>query len=374
MEQIDDRVTVRWRYFAAVILLSVLVALLRVDELAGDPEIYRARMALLFNGRVPYVEFYFEHLPLAVIPMAFVWSLGGAFGEAGFTVLFACLMALCLGLSLRVIERIGADLLAVRAGSSWLAIAAPLFPIVLFRYDPLSLLLTVCALWAFVNDRDASGFWLTVAGILTKGWSVVLALTEWWRGRRGHAVALLAFAILSLVLFLSLPGFASARAFTGIHSETLVGGAFTLARFIAGESLQLVNDAGATYVTVPAWATLANVLLGLAILVVTLLRTSGEFRWIRGIELLSASTVAILIASPLLSPQFLLWPTPFLAFHPVPILRRLAVATTALTLFYMLGWNPGFEGSLWWVGVLNVRNLCLVALGVLAAWAIGKSG
>lgn len=80
-----------------------------------------------------------------------------------------------------------------------------------------------------------------------------------------------------------------------------------------------------------------------------------------------ASVVAILLASPLLSPQFILWPTPFLAVHLSRSVRGTAVLVSFLNFIYMLGWNPDFEGNLWWVWVINMRNVALVALGGLAA-------
>ena len=67
---------------------------------------------------------------------------------------------------------------------------------------------------------------------------------------------------------------------------------------------------------------------------------------------------------------WILWPTPFLALHPDRMVRGVAVLVSSLTLIYMLGWNPGFEGDLWWVGVVNLRNIVLVVLGVITAWFV----
>jgi hypothetical protein len=211
---------------------------------------------------------------------------------------------------------------------------------------------------------------MEVAGILTKGWPVVLALPEWWRGRRRRAVVLIVIALAIGGLLITLPGFSQARQFSGIHSETTVGAVYTLARISSGSDLGLINDAGATYVSVPIWAAVANLGLGLLLLILTLARIRGEFSWEGAVRLLSAAVLALLIGSPLLSPQFILWPTPFLALHPDKTIRGMALAVSALTLLYMLAWNPGFEGDLWWVGVVNLRNIVLLALGVVTAWAV----
>lgn len=360
------------KVFTGTVLLSVVLAALRFEEIAGDPAIYRDRMALLFDGEVPYVDFFFEHLPLAIVPMAVPWLLGGAFESTLYTVLFAGLMALCLFSTLRYVERLGDRLNAPQSGMRWLAIAVPLFPIVLFRYDPFPLLLAGIAVVALVEGRERLGVWSTVGGVLVKGWPVVIALPEWWRGRRWRAAGLIGLAVVMFGLMIRLPGFTQARVFTGIHSETFFGGIFTLVRLRSGSSLQLITDAGATYVAVPTWAVVANLSLGAAILGLAIYRSTGGFTWDKGVRLLGAATVAVLVGSPLLSPQFLLWPTLFLAFHPNPMVRRLTVGASALTLIYMLGWNPGFEGDLWWVGVMNLRNLVLLAVGVGAANTVSR--
>jgi hypothetical protein len=173
---------------------------------------------------------------------------------------------------------------------------------------------------------------------------------------------------------LSLPGFTQARQFSGIHSETLIGAGFTLVRIGSGSTLGLINDAGATYVSVPIWGTVLNLSIGVALLLLALYRVERKHTWEGSMRLMAAALVALLVASPLLSPQFVLWPTPFLALHPSRGVRITALASSLLTLVYMLGWNPGFEGDLWWVGVVNLRNLVLVVLGIMTALAVSGAG
>jgi hypothetical protein len=327
-------------------------------------------MALLFDGQIPYVEFFFEHFPLAVLPMALAWLLGGAFDPLIYTTLFSLMMATCLAATLILVERTGDRLVVTDSGLRWLAVAGPLFPIVLFRSDPFPVLFATAGFYAMVFAKERMAIVMEIAGIFTKGWPVVLALPEWWRGRRGRAIALVIVALALGGLLINLPGFSQARQFSGIHSETTVGALYTLIRISSGYDLGLITDAGATYVSVPMWAAIANLGLGLVLLMVTLVRIRGDFSWEGSIRLLSASVVALLIGSPLLSPQFILWPTSFLALHPDKRVRGTAIAVSALTLLYMLAWNPGFEGDLWWVGVVNLRNIVLLALGVLTAGTV----
>ena len=110
----------------------------------------------------------------------------------------------------------------------------------------------------------------------------------------------------------------------------------------------------------------------LTLLILALVRARGAFSWYGAVKLLSAAVVALLVGSPLLSPQFILWPTPFLALHLNHTVRGTAIAVSVLTLVYMLGWNSGFEGDLWWVGVVNLRNIFLVILGILTAWTVSQ--
>jgi hypothetical protein len=361
------------RLFFGIVLLAVVLAVLREPELAGDPRIYRSRMALLFDGQVPYVDFFFEHFPLAIAPMALAWLLGGAFDPVIYTFLFSLMMAVCLWATLILVERTGERLSIADAGMRWLTLAGPLFPIVLFRSDPFPVLFAMAGFYAMVFAKERMAIGMEVAGIATKGWPVVLALPEWWRGQRRRAVLLVVIALVLGGLLITLPGFSQARQFAGIHSETTVGAVFTLARIWSGFGLGLINEAGATYVAVPIWATVLNLGLGITLLILALVRVRGAFSWEGGVRLLSAALVALLVGFPLLSPQFILWPTPFLALHPDKTVRGTAIAVSALTLIYMLGWNSGFEGDLWWVGVVNLRNIVLVALGVMTAWRVVSS-
>ena len=360
------------RLLIGILLMSIFLAAFRRAELAGDPSIYRGRMALLFDGQIPYVDFFFEHFPVAILPMALAWLLGGAFDPLIYTILFSLMMAACLGVTLVLVERTGERLTITDPGLRWLAVAGPLFPIVLFRSDPFPVLLAMAGFYAMVFARERMAIGMEVAGILTKGWPVVLALPEWWRGRRRRAVILLVVALIVGGLLITLPGFSQARQFAGIHSETTVGAIYTLTRIWSGFGLGLISDAGATYVSVPVWATTLNVGLGLALLIVALVRARGEFSWEGSVRLLSAAVVALLVGSPLLSPQFVLWPTPFLALHSDKTIRGMAITVSVLTLIYMLGWNSGFEGDLWWVGVVNLRNLVLLVLGGMTAWRVAE--
>ena len=368
----------RWRsrgLFVGILFLSIPLAILNQPEFTGDPAIYRRRMIELFQGGLPYIDFNYEHLPLSLVPMALAWILGGAISPVLYTVVHACLMAFCLAVTTGLLMSIEDVKGPNGATLRWLVISAPLFPIVLFRSDPFPLLLAVATIHAIAMGREKRTFFLEVAGISAKGWPALYAIPEWRRGRRVRAVVL-AVATCSLVAaLLRFPGFSQTRGASGLHSESIVGSVVAAVRTIRGESLGLLYQAGATYIDVPHWAWILTLNLGAGLGLLTFARFRSDPSFNGIVPVMAALVTALLVASPLLSPQFLLWPTPFLALHRSKRVRQIALLVTGLTLVHMMGWNPNFVGNPWWLYVLNVRNLALVFLAALCAWTVGlKAG
>lgn len=361
-------------FVVGILFLSIPVAILNQSEFTGDPAIYRSRMIELFQGSLPYIDFPYEHLPLSLVPMALAWILGGVISPLLYTVVFACLMAVCLAVTTELLKRIEDVKGPSGATLRWLVVSTPLFPIVLFRSDPVPLLLAVATIYTMAIGREKATLSLELAGILTKGWPALYAIPEWSRGRRVRAVVLAVVTVSVVAALVILPGFSQTRAASGLHSESIVGSVVAAVRTMRGESLGLLYQAGATYIDVPLWAWVLNLNLGagLGLLTFARFRPDPSFNGIAPV--MAALIVALLVASPLLSPQFLLWPTPFLALHRSNRVQWTALLVTGLTLVYMMGWNSNFVGNPWWLYVLNVRNLALVVLGALCAWTVGSKG
>ncbi|MDP8958262.1 MAG: hypothetical protein M3N51_03470 [Actinomycetota bacterium] len=357
--------------FLLACALSIPVVALNPSALAGDPSIYRERVVDLLGGSLPYLESNFEHLPLAIVPMLAAWLLGGWFGSYAYTASFALLMSGALLGTAIMLDQIGEQLHLRRVGARWLLLAGPLFPLVLFRSDPWSVLLATAAWLAMLSGRRRRAVLWQVLAVLAKGWPVVLSAADWVRGRRRRALFV---ALTSLALFgvlLAAPGFRGARAFSGIHTDTVVGTTMAVARVLSGEPVGRFDAAGAIYLSAPDWAVLVNASLGIGLAGLALLALRLPVTPMRATKLTGALVVAVLIGSPLFSPQFVLWPTPFLAVHPWRSVRMLTLAVASLTLVFMLGWNPMYEGSLWWLAITNLRNGLLLALGAVTAWSVG---
>jgi hypothetical protein len=87
---------------------------------------------------------------------------------------------------------------------------------------------------------------------------------------------------------------------------------------------------------------------------------------------LSLLTYALLLVSPLLSAQFLSWPLVFLALvvtAPIAVVAATGLLTGATLLF----WAP-LSG--WWIGLVAVRNVVLLATPWLIARGVmgGRGG
>jgi hypothetical protein len=326
----------------------------------GDPPIYLERLEAIIGGTMPYRDPGFEHLPGALIPILAAWLLSGFGPELPYTIAFSLLMLVCLGVTYRVLDRTGTSISGL--APRWLALAAPLVPLVVFRNDPWVVMLAVVAMVDTHPERVR--ITAAVAAVLSKGWPVALAPAAWWEGRRRTAAWIAGAAGLTLTLMLS-PGFRATQEAAGLHSETLGGALVGLARALGGGDLG-INWTTAAYLDAPLWA----YGLGPAVAVVLAalawrsrrVAVEARGRWL----LVGILTVAILMASRLFSTQYVLWITPFVAAASSRT-RALAFAAGGLSLASVLGWWSLFDGAVWWWATVAIRNLLLVWVGIRMA-------
>lgn len=357
---------------AAVVIVGLLLAaVLPHSVMKNDPSFYAERIAPLFEGKLPYFQFDFEHLPLAIVPMAFAELIERTSGYSNYPIIFWALMSALMFAIAYYVGRLGRLLGIARSARRWVVIAAGVIPLVTFRVDGLSLLLALMALTFMIEGAARPAAWALAGGIAAKGWPVIIAIADWWRGRRRRAVLTVALTAIGGLALLTIPGFTSGRSFSGIHIETLSGSLVGLFRTATTSSAQTVLNAGASYVEVGAWAPILNALVGLSLGIAVLRLIRDEFAWDKAIGVLGVSIIALLLASPLLSAQFIIWLTPFAALSRDKRISFGAGVIALLTGVIVMFWHMD---TVWWWSVIAIRNLALIWLGWLWTGLLSGDG
>ena len=327
---------------------------------SGDSQLYSAAMDLMFRGEIPYLDFDFEHLPLTVAPMAAAHVIAVLTGLP-FTYPFMIIALAMTFVTGVLVARIGEDLGVGDAGRRWVIMVAPMLLIIPFRIDALSVMLAVAAVFYAIERHETASLTATIGAIVSKGWPVVLAATDWWRGERRRALVVVVSTFALGVLLIATPGFRAARSFVGVHEETLSGSLVIVARLLTGHDPQIVHSAGAEYVVAGTWAVLLNLAIGGAITLASLTVLRRAFSWQGGVALIGALTYGVLLASPLLSAQFVLWPIPFVALTGSRRGRVLLTTAASISVFLTAVWFPG---TMWWHTGWLIRNVVLIAAAV----------
>lgn len=356
----------RWPFWflaatlVAFLLVSVPVAFGHPTVLTGDPRLYDESMEKLFSGAIPYVDFTFEHLPLAILPMALASMIASLTGLA-FVYPFMILMLAMMFATGVLVVRIAGALDLGDVGLRFVVMVAPMLLIIPYRVDALSVLLAVAAIWYAVASKEGRSLAAALGAILAKGWPVVLAGADWWRGKQARAALLVGFTGLMVGLLSLTDGFRAGREFVGVHEETLSGTLVIVGRLAVGNEPQIVDSAGALYVVTGTWALVFNLAVGAIIAIAALSVLRHRFSWQGGVALTGALTYGVLLASPLLSTQFMMWPIPFVALTGSRRAQILLTAAGVLSVALTAVWFPQ---TLWWHTGWLIRNLVLVAAAI----------
>jgi len=327
---------------------------------AGDPHVYRARVAEMMQNGLPYIDVPFEHLPVMLVPMLIPWFLGGAESPGIYTSVFGVLMTICIGGSTVLIQRIGESLGDRAAGWRWLLLSAPLLPLVLFRNDPVAVVLALLAVLAITDGRP--GWWIPAfLGGLAKIWPSAVASLGWKR-QLGRSAAAAAGGVAGLALSFA-PSFASARNAVGLHTETIVGAIVGLVRAARDGSAEVLVTTAA-YLNVPGWVVAVNTLLGLGVVGLALLAMSRQRSAREGVVALGAVVIGVIMTSNLFSLQYVLWVLPFLAFDRRKVVLLAGLALSLLTGWLAWVWSVKTVQHLDFYVLVSVRNLVLL----LVAW------
>ena len=346
--------------------------------------LYQGFAEAVFDGRVPYRDFFMEYPPgsLAVfLPPA-------AFGSSHYNAAFKCLMALCGVATLLLVAS-----LLVRLGVStarlWAAILlfalSPLAlgPISLNTYDAWPALLTLAALALLLAGRDMAAFALLGAAFAAKVYPVVVvppAVIFVWR-MRGRRLALrglagfAAVAALFVVPFLVLAPHGltesfRAQAARSLQVESLGGSFLAVADRLGLYSATVVHRTGhaISYDLVGSLpetlAVLSSIAQALAVLAVAWLYLRGCDDPRRLAVAFTAAIAGFLALTRFFSPQYLVWLVPFVLLLE-PAAWLLAVAALVLAQIWFFHYSDVFAlgGYVW---LVLIRDLLVLALFLLA--------
>ena len=359
------RLLVLWGLTACLFafVVSYVFGLLDVNDvlrtgLVSDIRSYESIAGSLLDGQLPYRDFVFEHLPLALIPIGILGAIADATG-ASLWLVWPIAMTPVFILTALWVDRLDPD---DPPGFRFIAVSLPLLPLVLFRLEPWIEIFAVAAVVAFVAGHNLRGGVLTMLGALGKGWPVVIAALPWKFGKRREAVTVALMTVTLLGIVAIQDGFRSGRTFNGIHTETVMGSVVLLVRHIGGSALDTASAAGALYVDVAQVLVLLNALPGLALAAIGLYTLVGREES-TAVSAVGLIVLGIVLASPLSSTQFIFWIAPFVALLGVTQ-RRIYVVAGVFALASIAVFEP--DTLLWTVEVV-LRNGALVGLGIV--WA-----
>jgi hypothetical protein len=374
-----------WGIFSISRILIIFAAPIAMTDVGVY---YEWAQKILLQGQLPYVNFVFEYppgsLPFILLPYKFDF-LSLSHAPIAYRFFFQVLLLLVEILFFRRLRRHYGE--NTRAIFLYLFFTCLLLPLL---YDRLDLILALSLVYPLVcGARDSWRSALAISfGAALKLVPILLVpqfvFPEVGKSRRKSlALALVAGAPLVLIvsaLTIISPdhtvSFLSYHAQRGIQIESLYGGAILALQSLGAEiGVTTVRNFGAYHLSeTPALKQIAQ-----AIWVVSLLSAfvyvffshrRGEREWPLWSWLIVGSFVAF---GRVLSPQFLIW----LAALAVPLIERLAadrrklftvafsftlVLTTALFYNYL----AFVQGDPFWLAVLNIRNLTLIALLPLA--------
>ena len=340
----------------SIVLIEVSRTWPRPSPIAGDPTLYGEIADAILGGAVPYIDVTVEHLPVLLVP---ILAVGVAAGLAGLA--YAALWPLVtIGAVIASVALAGRLPYRDYQWNYTLAIL-PMLPLVIYRLEIFVVLLALAALGAFAAERATAGTVWTMLGGLAKGWPLVMLVIPLRRGRARLALGGLVIAVAILGTIAVLPGFREGRAFSGIHTETIVGNILLVARHAMGDDLGLIGAAGATYLEAPGAAVVANAALGLLVGLVALRHAFATRDVRRLIAIAGLATIAVMLLSPLFSAQFVFWLAPFVPLMSVRTRVSYGVAA-AMSMLVAALWDPF---AAWWSLEVAVRNVALVVTTIL---------
>ena len=348
-----------------------------------DVHLYGGFAHSVFDGAVPYRDFFMEYPPGALA----VFLPPEVFGSAHYNAAFKALMTLCGAATIVVVALLLAHLGATRA-RLWAALALlalspiALGPISLNTYDAWPALLTVVALALLAAAAPVAAFAVLGLAFATKLYPIVLVLPASvfvWRtlGRSAALRSLAAFVTVAAVLVVPFLALAPhgllesfrAQAGRSLQVESLGGSLLGVADRLGWYSATVLHRTGHTIsYDLVGWlpraiGVVSSVLQVLAVVGVTLLYLRRRDDLMRLAAAFAAVVAGFLAFTRFFSPQYLVWLIPLVVLlQPLEWMLTAAALVLAQAWFFHYGDVFSLGGHIWLVAL---RDLIVVALFVV---------
>ena len=348
-----------------------------------DVHLYQGFASAVFDGSVPYRDFFMEYPPGALAVFLPADVAGAHHYNAAFKALMALLGAATIVVVALVLVRLGASRTRLWTALLLLALApVALGPISLNTYDAWPAFLTVAAVALLLGGSSVPAFAVLGLAFAAKFYPVVLlpvAGVFVWRtaGRAVLARALAAFAAVAAVVvvpFLALAPHGLAESFRAqagraLQVESFAGSLLGVADRLGWYAATVVHRTGhaISYDLVGslprALAAASSVAQGVAVLAAAWLYVRGRDDPRRLVAGCAAAVAGFLAFTRFFSPQYLVWLVPFVALLG-PLEWALAAAALVLAQVWFFHYRDVFSlgGYIWLVGV---RDLVVAALFVV---------
>ena len=348
-----------------------------------DVHLYGGFARSVFDGAVPYRDFFMEYPPGALA----VFLPPEVFGSAHYNAAFKALMTLCGAATIVVVALLLAHLGATRA-RLWAALALlalspiALGPISLNTYDAWPALLTVVALALLAAAAPVAAFAVLGLAFATKLYPIVLVLPASvfvWRtlGRSAALRSLAAFVTVAAVLVVPFLALAPhgllesfrAQAGRSLQVESLGGSLLGVADRLGWYSATVLHRTGHTIsYDLVGWlpraiGVVSSVLQVLVVVGVTLLYLRRRDDLMRLAAAFAAVVAGFLAFTRFFSPQYLVWLIPLVVLlQPLEWMLTAAALVLAQVWFFHYGDVFSLGGHIWLVAL---RDLIVVALFVV---------
>ena len=358
---------------------TLLYLLVTAPGMSGDAGIYQRWYACcLSHGRFPVADPMWQYPPGAALALWLPGRLPGSYVDSFVLLATGCDLAITLMLCGPACR--GGSL----AGAWYWVCGVPLLgAVTITRFDMVPVVLSVAALC--LTGRGGVRGALIGAGAAVKVWPVtLLAGTAPGQGRRGLAAAAAVLAAVCVIFPSATVSFLAHQGARGVEIESVTATPFVIGRHagwpgtavfrfgawqLSGGHAALAQDA----------SRLGLVLAAAAILSWRLLIASGRLRWRPELaaDAPLAATLLFLVASPVLSPQYLLWVTGLAAACLAsgrttqrPAALAVLAAAGLTQVIFPVGWPSLLAGSGAVTAVLAARNGLVVAAAALSCQRI----